>query len=298
MRCRPLPRAGFSISEIGFGCMSLGRDNHENYRLIQSAFEAGINYFDTADVYQNGWSEECLAAAVKTFRKEIRIATKVGNVADPGGKSFNWCPSKSHILSSVDKSLKRLKTDYIDLYQLHGGTLNDNWDEIVETFDLLKQKGKILHYGISSIRPNVVRKIAGQPGWVSNMLQYSLLDRRPEEELLNLLHEKEVGVLVRGALAKGFLLNNKSSDYLNNSSEDVDLLKNKLELFSIEKSLRLRLVLGWVLNHKAVTSVVVGIRNSLQLTQLLEAMSLPMPEEKVYQKLSEVLPANCYTDHR
>jgi aryl-alcohol dehydrogenase-like predicted oxidoreductase len=191
-----------------------------------------------------------------------------------------------------------LKTDYIDIYQLHGGTLNDNWDEIVETFDLLKQKGKILHYGVSSIRPNVVRKIAGQPGWVSNMLQYGLLDRRPEEELLNLLHEKEVGVLVRGALAKGFLLNNKSSGYLNYSSQDVDLLKNKLELFSIEKSLRLRLVLGWVLNHKAVTSVVVGIRNSLQLTQLLEAMSLPRPEEKVYQKLSEVLPANCYTDHR
>ena len=215
MKYRLLKRAGISLSEISLGCMSLGTDHAENARIIQSAFEGGINYFDTADIYQNGFNEETVGRAIKPFRKEVFLATKVGNEPNASGDGWNWNPSKSYILKAVEGSLRRLGTEYIDLYQLHGGTIEEDREEVIEAFEQLKESGKILHYGISSIRPNVVRQFASSTPIVSDMLQYSLLDRRPEEELLTLLYENDIGVVVRGALAKGILAQKDLSDYLN-----------------------------------------------------------------------------------
>ena len=118
---------------------------------------------------------------------------------------WRWDPSKTYIKEAVKDSLKRLNTDYIDLYQLHGGTIEDRIDETIEAFEELKTEGLIRYYGISSIRPNVIREYAAKSNMVSVMMQYSLLDRRPEETMLPLLDEHGISVVTRGSLAKGLL---------------------------------------------------------------------------------------------
>src|SRR5439155_6440883 len=110
---------------------------------------------------------------------------------------------------------------YIDLYQLHGGTINDPIDDSIEAFELLKQQGKIRFYGVSSIRPNVIREWIKRSSIVSVMMQYSLLDRRPEEACLDLLLQNNIGVVTRGSLAQGLLLGKPLKPYLGFSEEQV-----------------------------------------------------------------------------
>ena len=120
-----------------------------------------LNYFDTADLYNDGENEQIIGSLLKSNRSKIVLATKVGNVRQADG-STKWDASKHHILMAVEASLKRLQTDYIDLYQLHGGMIEDNIDETIEAFELLKSQGKIRFYGISSIRPNVIPRICSK----------------------------------------------------------------------------------------------------------------------------------------
>lgn len=298
MKYRRLKRADLNLSEISFGCMSLGTNHRENEELIHLAHEAGINYFDTADIYQNGFNEETVGRAIKPFRKHIVLATKVGNEPNPAGSGWKWNPSKNYILKAVDKSLERLGTDYIDVYQLHGGTIEDSREEVVDAFETLKEKGKILHYGISSIRPNVIRGYTLNSGIVSDMLQYSLIDRRPEEHVLDMLHENGVGVIVRGALAKGLLAKKDLSDYLGYKVQSIELLIDKMNLFSIEKMTNSQLAIKWVLANNAVTSVVLGIRTKAQLQDALGIYQAPDLTEEQVKELSSVLEPNVYQEHR
>lgn len=298
MNYRRLVRADLDVSEISFGCMSLGLDHAENQTLIQSAFDAGVNYFDTADIYKNGFNEVSVGRAIKSIRQEVILATKVGNVPNDQERNWEWNPSKKYILQAAEKSLKRLATDYIDIYQLHGGMIEDNWKETVEAFEILKEKGMIRHYGISSIRPNVIRRFANQTDSVSNMIQYSLLDRRPEESALAVLSSAKVGVMVRGGLAGGLLAGKDSISYLGYGVEDIDSLINKIESFSIEKISLAQVALKWILSNKAVTTAVVGIRNEQQLKGVLDTVDAPALSAEATQALSDLLKPNLYTKHR
>src|SRR4029078_5081597 len=145
---RKLGKSGLEISEVSFGCMSLGENESENIFLLHKALELGINYFDTADLYQHGKNEETLGRAFKDKRDKVIIASKAGNQWRADGSGWDWNPRKDYILSCADNSLKRLQTDYIDLFQLHGGTIEDNIDETIEAFEILLQQGKIRYYGI------------------------------------------------------------------------------------------------------------------------------------------------------
>lgn len=267
MKFRILGKTNVEISEIGFGCMSLGKNPRaESIAIIHQAIDAGMNYFDTADIYDNGANEELVGKALAEHRKKIILATKVGNVIKPGGgKGFGWNPSKEHILKSVEGSLKRLQTDYIDLYQLHGGTIDDPIDESIEAFEILKQQGKILHYGISSIRPNVIREYVKRSDIVSVMLQYSLLDRRPEESILQLLKQNNISIMARGALAQGLLADKPAKDYLTHSAEKVKEAKALLTNISGAVENNASAAIDFVLKNDAVTSAVIGFRTSKQL---------------------------------
>ena len=298
MRFRTLNRANFKVSEIGFGCMSLGQDHKENARLIHEAIGLGINFFDTADLYQYGLNESSLGRALEGNREGVIIASKVGNEWSRDKKSWRWNPSKSYILKAVDKSLERLRTDYIDIYQLHGGTIEDPMGEVVEAFDILIEKGKIRSFGLSSIRPNVIAKYIGQSGLVSNMLQYSLLDRRPEEELLTLLKDNAVGVIARGTLAKGKLLKNSRSIYLGYESESIDLMVDKVNSFSNEKITSSQICIQWVLANPAVTSALIGFRTLEQLREAVGVSLLNPIDAQTYNDLAQVLPLNYYQEHR
>ncbi len=276
--------------------MSLDLTRDDNEHLLRTATERGINYFDTADLYDRGANEELVGSALKPVRDQVIIATKVGNQWLPDGSGWQWNPTKQYILEAVDQSLKRLQTDYIDIYQLHGGTIDDDRQEVMEAFEQLKQQGKIRYYGISSIRPNVIDAYK-QTGIVSNMLQYSLLDRRPEEEVLDILQQHEVGVMVRGGLAKGLLGGKPAKDYLEHSTAAVSSLQNGLNEIKNERSLT-QTALKYVLSNSAVTTAVVGIRTMEQLIDAVKTSDAPDLSMEELDRLKNILPAQRYQQHR
>jgi aryl-alcohol dehydrogenase-like predicted oxidoreductase len=298
MQYKQLGKSKLNISTIGFGCMSLGEDDTESARILHRALDLGINFFDTADLYRHGLNEIAVGSALGTKRKEVIIASKVGNQWRKDGSGWDWNPRKEYILQSIDRSLKRLQTDYIDLYQLHGGTIEDNIDETIEAFEILLQEGKIRYYGISSIRPNVIREYVRRSGIVSVMMQYSLLDRRPEETCLELLQQSKIGVLARGSLAQGLLINKKSRDYLDYSEVEVSKAAKAISDLSGESRTQTQTAIRYVLHNSAISSAVVGIRTMEQLVEVVETMNSPMLSEAEYLQLKSLLPANTYQQHR
>lgn len=281
------------MSSVGFGCMSLDPDGSENIELLRVAVDNGITFFDTADLYDKGRNEKIVGKALSPVRSKIRIATKVGNERNESGTDWRWNPSKEYILKAVDKSLKRLQTDYIDVYQLHGGTLEDPIDETIEAFEILKEQGKILEYGISSIRPNVIKEWIKKSNMSSVMMQYSLLDRRPEEECLDLLNEAGVSVITRGSLAKGMLIDKPAKSYIGYSEQEVKLMQKAISKTDNSLSVSIQ----YVNQHPAVESAIIGIRTMEQLDEIVESQSVTIPSETLAE-LSEVLDPNVYEKHR
>lgn len=297
MKYNLLGKSSLKISEIGFGCMSLADDN-ESMSILQEAVELGINFFDTADIYMNGRNEIIVGKALKHKREKVIIATKAGNVIRDDGKGLDWNPSKKHILWSVEQSLKRLQTDYIDLYQLHGGTIDDSIDETIQAFETLQQQGKIRCYGISSIRPNVIREYIKRSSIVSVMMQYSLLDRRPEETCFSLLNDNGIGVLARGGLSKGLLAGKTPVPFLSyNEKQVADAADAVLELSGPSRE-PAQTALKFVLQARPVSSAIVGIRTHEQLHQAVSTSDAPDLDKEEYQKLAKSIIPEFYTQHR
>src|SRR6185312_8301279 len=212
---------------------------------------------------------------LKDKRDKIVIATKVGNVRRKNSNELDWNPTKKHILAAVEESLTRLQTDYIDLYQLHGGTIDDPIDETISAFETLQQQGKIRFYGISSIRPNVIREYVHRSNMISVMMQYSLIDRRPEETCLSLLQENNIGVLARGTLASGLLADKHANPYLKYTEDDVYKMASALHAISGEARKNSQTALQFVLQQPAITAAVVGIRTLDQLQDVIATGNSP-----------------------
>jgi aryl-alcohol dehydrogenase-like predicted oxidoreductase len=298
MYYQQLGKSKLQISRIGFGCMSLNPQNVQGEKLLQQAMDSGINYFDTADLYDKGANEELLGRVLRGRRDKIILATKVGNQWRSDGSGWDWNPRKEYILKAVEESLRRLQTDYIDLYQLHGGTIDDPIDETIDAFERLKAQGKIRYYGISSIRPNVIRYWAQHSNVTSVMMQYSLLDRRPEEECLQLLFEKNIGVLARGSIAQGMLVNKPARPYLGYSEEEVHKMAAVVRSLSNDQRTSAQTAIGFVLQHPAVTAAVVGVRTMEQLRDAISVVSAPQFSKTQFDTLKNTLPANTYKEHR
>jgi len=296
MQYHLLGRSELNASVIGFGCMSLKQGQPQNSALLHRAVELGINFFDTADLYDKGANEELLGAVLKAERKNILIATKVGNQWRNDGSGWDWNARKDYILSAIDKSLQRLQTDYIDLYQLHGGMITDDIDDTIEAFEYLKQRGKIRAYGISSIRPNVIREYVKRSSIDTVMMQYSLLDRRPEEECLGLLNEHNITVLSRGALAQGLLIDKPAKDYLGNSAAQVKSVAEKVQELSGPLRSAAQTALSFVLQQ--VPIAITGIRTMEQLEELTVTTDKAKLTEKEMNELKEAAPALIYQEHR
>lgn len=303
MKKRRLGNSDLYVTELGLGCMSIGTEEKTARKIIEASLEEGINYFDTADLYDFGANERIVGTALKDIRENVIIATKVGNRWSQDKKGWSWDPSKSYIKEEVKQSLNRLGTDYIDLYQLHGGTINDPIEEIIEAFEELKAEGVIRYYGISSIRPNVIREYAKKSSIVSVMMQYSILDRRPEEEALPLLQDHNVSVVTRGPLAKGLLsdkilekVTDKGyQDYsLNQLNKVLPVLKEKV---AASRSLT-EIALQYNLANPAVASVVAGASSPKQVRNNAKAVrSQPLSNAEV-SIIKELTKANTYQEHR
>ncbi|MDF2837022.1 MAG: putative oxidoreductase, aryl-alcohol dehydrogenase like protein [Paenibacillus sp.] len=296
-----LGRSDLQVSKIGLGCMSLGTEENAAIAIIHQALELGVNFLDTADLYDAGRNEELVGKAIRGRREKVVVATKVGNRRVPGKDGLTWDPSKAYILSAVKDSLRRLGTDYIDLYQLHGGTIDDPIDESIEAFEQLKQEGLIRHYGISSIRPNVIREYAHRSGIISLMSQYSLLDRRPEQTTLPLLLEKEIGLIARGPLAGGILTETGRAkagrSYLDYSPEELPVVHDRLMMLTGNNRTLGEAAIQYVLSDPSVQIVLTGASSVGQLARNVSAASAPPLTGEEREALQSATKANVYGDH-
>jgi aryl-alcohol dehydrogenase-like predicted oxidoreductase len=307
MRKRQLGSSDLYVSEIALGCMSLGTDETKAEAIIEAALEEGINYFDTADLYDFGENEKIVGQALKKVRDKVVVATKAGNRWTNAKDNWTWDPSKEYIKEAVKQSLKRLDTDYIDLYQLHGGTIKDNIDETIEAFEDLKSEGYIKYYGISSIRPNVIREFVQKSTIVSVMMQYSILDRRPEEEALPLLRENDISVVTRGTVAKGLLSDRmlgkasvsiKKNGYLDYSYEDLqEVLPALKERLAASRPLA-ELAIQYNLSQPAVASVVTGASSAEQIKENVRAARANALTAEEILLIQSMTKANKYDQHR
>ncbi|CAM3711770.1 aldo/keto reductase [Alkalicoccus chagannorensis] len=303
MKQNQLGSSQLMVSEIGFGCMSLSGEKDADTKLIHEALDEGINFFDTADLYQYGRNEEIVGSALRDRRHQAVIATKGGNEFGQGIDGWRWNASKEYIKEACRRSLKRMGLDYIDLYQLHGGTIEDDWDDVFEALDELQQEGLIRCYGMSSIRPNVIKRFSGNPGVVSNLMQYSLLDRRAAE-FMPLLDEHGISLISRGPVAKGLLTGsweNKLSDdgYLAYSSEELSTVLPELEKLAAEAGMSLSsLALRFILDQENPASAIQGARTSEQLQINVQAARAERLNEDVMDALKHVTKATTFENHR
>ncbi|QHJ71090.1 aldo/keto reductase [Planococcus halotolerans] len=299
MKMKNLGTSNLKVSEIALGCMSLPNNLNEAQSIIDEALNVGITYFDTADLYGKGQNEEVVGQALGSRRQEIILATKVGNQWNRHSDQVTWNPSPDYIKSQVHESLRRLKTDYIDLYQLHGGMITDPSEETIEAFETLKKEGLIREYGISSIRPNVIKRFMEQSAIVSIMMQYSLLDRRPEE-FLDEIGASGISVVTRGTLAKGLLTSealDRAKDkngYMDYSQEELEKVLN--ELLSIEPNLN-ALALHAALQHGTVASIVAGASSPAQIRDTIAAYETSISADQINMAKKYTTKAK-YKEHR
>lgn len=307
MKKRRLGQSDLFVSELGLGCMSLGTEEGKAAEIIRAAFDMGINYFDTADLYDFGINEKVVGKALKTVRDQVIIATKAGNRWKDDKSSWTWDASKSYIKEAVKQSLTRLGTDYIDLYQLHGGTMEDPIDETIAAFEELKNEGLIRYYGISSIRPTVIKEYAHRSNIVSVMMQYSLLDRRPEEQAIPILKEHGISVVARGPLAKGLLseaalskatTSIKIKGYLDYSFEELEQLLPELKEKLASNRTMTNLSLQYVLANPVVASCVAGASSIQQLQENVKACEGKRLSENELELLRSLTKSNEYIEHR
>jgi 1-deoxyxylulose-5-phosphate synthase len=297
MKQNRLGNSDLFVSEIGFGCMSLPLNQAESTKLLHKALELGINFFDTADLYQARQNEIMVGNAFKGMRDKIILASKVGNRLNDDGKTWRWDASPEWIKEEIHHSLKRLQTPYLDLYQLHGGTLEDPIDDIIATFEELKKQGLIRYYGISSIRPNVIREWVKRSKMVSVMMQYSLLDRRPEEEMLELLHENNVSVIARGPVAKGLLSSKPAVTFQDYSRKEVENVQRGLESLVTPTRTKAQIALRFALSRPAVATTIPGASKATQLEENVGSSGVTLTDNEL-EHLRKLSRANMYELHR
>lgn len=299
MKKRQLGSSELFISEISLGGMSLLTDKKKATGIIDMALDAGINYVDTADLYDFGANEEMIGTILGKRRQDVIVATKAGNRWTEGEEGWHWDASPSYIKEAVRASLKRLGTDYIDVYQLHGGTFEDDWDGIIETFEDLKTDGLIREYGISSIRPNVLKRFLPASSAKSVMMQYSALDRRPEE-WLDFIAKEGASVVTRGTVAKGLLTKSWQERLQHGSGFNTytteELTTALTNLASHYHDLH-ALAIAFNLKESAIASTVIGASSQEQLAQTLAAY------EKIdsitdFTVANELTKAELYLEHR
>jgi aryl-alcohol dehydrogenase-like predicted oxidoreductase len=321
---RKLGNTDITVSEIGFGAWAIGgaadaagtplgwgrTNDDDSLAAIRRARELGVTFFDTADSYGFGRSESLLGIVLSRRRDEVVIATKVGNVRGPDGrirKDF----ARAHISHAVDGSLKRLRTDYIDLYQLHNPTLDDlRRDDLHEAMDRLQEVGKIRYWGVSVTTPEEgIEVIRNNWGYALQVL-YNVLNQAPEKELFPLAKEKGYGIIARVPLASGLLSGKFRPDTVF-SGDDVrqnfltpkrleEVLPRVDEAKSIIGGTARSLAEGalrFTLAADAVSTVIPGAKNVRQVEMNASADEVRVPQEIVDKLRSRLGDYNFYHRH-
>ena len=306
-----LGNTGMKVSRICLGCMGFGDAerwvhkwvlNEENSRpIIQKALELGINFFDTANVYSIGVSEEILGRALKDFAKrdEVVIATKLhGRMREePNGAGL----SRKAILSEIDNSLKRLGTDYVDLYQIHRWDYETPIEETMEALHDVVKSGKVRYIGASAMWAWQFQKalhVAEKHGWtrfVSMQDHYNLMYREEEREMLPLCREEKIGSIPYSPLASGRLTRDWSSEstlrsetdqiqkmkYDAATENDRPIVERVAELAQKYEASRTHIALAWLLQKEPVTAPIIGATKIAHLEEAVGALAVKLTREDI-----------------
>ncbi|CAM4271536.1 aldo/keto reductase [Corallococcus sp. ZKHCc1 1396] len=315
MHYRPLGRTGLFVSELCFGAMTFGGEGFwkaigqqgqaEADTLVGRCLDAGINFFDTANVYSNGLSEELLGKALAPKRSQVVLATKVRGRMGPGMNEVGL--SRYHILDSVHASLKRLGTDHIDLLQIHGYDVATPLDETLRALDDLVRDGKVRYLGASNLAAWQLMKALGlsdsrnQARFESLQAYYSIAGRDLEREVVPLLKDQGVGLMVWSPLAGGFLSGKFRRDSQGPEGSrraafdfppvDRERAYNAIDVMDViakeQEASVARVALAWLLHQPHVTTVILGAKTQAQLEDNLAASELRLTPAQL-EKLDAV----------
>lgn len=314
-----LGATGMKVSRLCLGMMTYGSsqwrewvlDEEASKPLIRRAVEAGINFFDTADMYSLGVSEEITGRALKEFagsRDNVVIATKVFNPMSDGPNDRGL--SRKHIMAAIDNSLKRLGVDYIDLYQIHRFDPHTPIEETVEALGDLVRAGKVLYLGASSmyawqfLKMLQIQRENGLARFVTMQNHYNLVYREEEREMIPLCISEGIGLIPWSPLARGFLAGNRKANEDKQQSEttraktdayahslyyrasDFTLVDRLTEIAQARGVKNAQIALAWILSRPGVTAPIIGASKPYQLEDALAALSIQLSDEEI-SKLEE-----------
>ena len=307
---------GMKVSRICLGTMTYGKPtdrwpwalNEEQSRpFIHKALELGINFFDTADIYSYGVSEEVLGRALKDFarRDEVVLATKVFNPMGTGPNDKGL--SRKHIFSAIDASLQRLETDYVDLYQIHRWDYETPIEETMEALHDVVKSGKARYIGASSMHSwqfAQAQYIADQHGWtrfVSMQPHYNLIYREEEREMIPFCIDQKIAIIPWSPLARGMLTGKRTKERneteraktdqfgksLYGHDADFDIVNRLTEVATSKGLPNAQVALAWVLSKPAITAPIIGASKPGHLEDAVAALSVKLSPEEI-TKLEEL----------
>jgi aryl-alcohol dehydrogenase-like predicted oxidoreductase len=317
METKPFGNTGMNITPIGFGAWAIGggnwsfgwgpQDDKDSIKAIHHALDKGINWIDTAAVYGLGRSEEVVAQALDGMSEKPYVFTKCSLVWDENRKISNNLHADS-IRREVEDSLRRLKTDVIDLYQIHWPNPEKDIEEGWQTLAELKQEGKVRHIGVSNFNVEQMKRIMNIAPIETLQPPYHMLDRHIEESILPYCQEHNIGVIVYSPMASGMLTGAMTRERIQNFPDDdwrrnsdnfkEPRLSHNLQLADILKDIAANhnrptpeVSVTWTLRHPAVTAAIVGARRPEQIDGFIGAADLQLDDAelaRIDKKLSEI----------
>lgn len=308
MQYKKLGHTGLDVSPICIGCMGFGDpsraypswslDEEASRSLIRHAIEAGINFFDTANMYSNGGSEEILGRALKdlTSRDTVVIATKVSAATHNGPNAIGL--SRKAIMAEVDHSLRRLGTDYIDLYQIHRRDQLTPWEETLEALHDVVKMGKVRYLGASSMKAWEfskalhLQKANGWTRFVSMQDNYNLLAREEEREMLPLCVDEGVQTIVYSPLARGRLTrpwgettsrSESEQSYANHTNDESDQkIVEAVGAVAVERNIsQAQIAFAWLHRNSVIAAPIVGALKTKHIDDAIAALSITLTDEEV-----------------
>jgi aryl-alcohol dehydrogenase-like predicted oxidoreductase len=305
-----LGKSGIKITRMSIGLWAIGgsdwgsvQDN-DSLEAIETALDSGVNFFDTADVYGSGHSEELLGKAMKGRRDKFIVGTKIGWQGFDNGTSAYGTVDK--LIEGVESNLRRLNTDYVDLIQDHIDFPETNTDIFIEGFQKLKKDGKVRAYGLSSSNFEYIQEFNADDQMDALQIDYSILNRTPEAEIFPYCREHNIATIIRGPLAMGILTGKFDADsrfgegdfrnrWINDPEEHKTYLDDlskveKLKAVAGEATLA-QLALQFVLANPDVSTVIPGAKNARQANMNIDTAMLPPLTEEQKSAIDAIVPS-------
>ena len=313
-------KSGLKVSRLCLGMMTYGSSGWRNWVLneeqalpfVKRALEAGINFFDTADVYSHGASEEVLGNAIKAFavkRESVVIATKV---CSPMSDEVNDRGlSRKHIMDSIDGSLRRLKTDFVDLYQIHRWDYSTPIEETMDALNDVVKSGKVRYIGASSMfawqfaKAQFIADLHGWTRFISMQNHYNLVYREEEREMIPLCLDQGIGLIPWSPMARGFFAGNRQrggggetaraksdpfADQLYFREEDFRVADRAWEIAREHQATASQVALAWMLHKRYITAPIIGSSKLDHLNESIAALEMKLTPEELKRLEEPYLP--------